>query len=69
MRSVAQLVRFGYAPHKSLVRVPQTLGSLEVYMIVNFKFCRISRDTHKLARTPTLILKIKNKAHKLYNKC
>lgn len=26
-----------------------------VYMVVNFKICRISRGAHKLTQTPTLI--------------
>ena len=33
----------------------KTSGSLETYMVVNFRICRISQGVRKLARTPTLI--------------
>ena len=33
--------------------------SLETYMVVNFRACGISQDTHKLIRTPMLNLKKK----------
>ena len=37
------------------VGVLQTLGSLEAYMVVNFRARGISRGMRKLARTPILI--------------
>ena len=37
LRGVAQLVRSEFAPQRSPVRVPQTSGSLETYMVVNFR--------------------------------
>jgi hypothetical protein len=36
-------------------------------MIVNFRAREISRDIHKLVRTPTLIIKKKNTGHKDLN--
>ena len=45
----------GLPPQWSRVRVLS--GSLETYMIVNFRVRRISRGARKLARTPTLIKK------------
>jgi hypothetical protein len=41
-----------------------TLVSLKIYMIINFRVCRISQVAYKLARTLILIIKkIKNKIH------
>jgi hypothetical protein len=48
---------FGFAFQKLSVRVLQILGSLKVYVIINFRICEISQDIHKLVRTPTFILK------------
>ena len=50
---------FRFAPYRLPVRVPQILGLLETYMIINFKICKINRDIHKLIRIATLII-IKN---------
>jgi len=40
----------------SLVRVPQISGSLEVYMVINFRAGKINQNTHKLARASTIII-------------
>jgi len=40
-----------------LIRVSQILKLLKIYIIINFRVYLISRDTRKLARTPTLIKK------------
>jgi hypothetical protein len=40
-----------------LIRVSQTLRSLEVYIVVNFGAHKNSRGACKLTRTPTLIKK------------
>jgi hypothetical protein len=48
---------FRFVPYRSPVRVPQTSGPLESYMVINFKARGISRGACKLARTPTLIKK------------
>jgi len=36
---------------------------LKIYIVVNFKTCRISWDARKLTRTPILIKKIKLYSH------
>jgi len=42
-------------PRDSLVRISQTSGSLEVYMVINFKTREISRGACKLIRKHMLI--------------
>jgi hypothetical protein len=42
----------------SSVRILQTSGPLETYIVVNFKTRGINRDTRKLTRIPTLIKKV-----------
>jgi hypothetical protein len=40
----------------SLVRVPETSGPLEIYMVVNFRAREINQSTRKLARATTIII-------------
>ena len=56
-RGIARLVRFLVYILEVVVQVRQILGILEIYMIVNFKTCRISRGTHRLTWTSILIKK------------
>jgi hypothetical protein len=53
--SIIRVKDFGFAFQWLWVRV--LTEPLDVYMIVNFKTCRISWGTHKPARTCTLIIK------------
>jgi hypothetical protein len=43
--------------HKSIVRISQTSGLLEIYMVVNFKARGINRGVFKLAQTLIFIIK------------
>jgi hypothetical protein len=54
LKSVAQLVRSWVCSPEITVRVSQTSGPLETYMVVNFRTREISRGARKLARTPKL---------------
>jgi len=40
----------------SLVRVPETSGPLEIYMVVNFRAGEINQSARKLARASTIII-------------
>jgi len=54
----------GFALQWSRVQVPS--GSLETYIVINFRTRGISQDTRKLIQAPTLIKKIKKKKTKLF---
>jgi hypothetical protein len=43
--------------HKSIVRISQTSGLLEVYMVVNFNARGINRGVFKLVQTLIFIIK------------